>query len=53
MPHVLMVGCGDLGQRLGLRMQSLGWQISALRRNRSDCPTVLMPFVGTTPIVMT
>ena len=38
MPHALIVGCGDLGQRLGLRMQSLGWQISALRRNPERLP---------------
>ena len=37
-PHVLIVGCGDLGQRLGLQLRSEGWQVSAMRRRSSQLP---------------
>ena len=37
-PHVLIVGCGDLGQRLGLQLRSEGWQVSSMRRRSSQLP---------------
>lgn len=37
-PHVLIVGCGDLGLRLGLRLKAEGWQVSAMRRRADQLP---------------
>ena len=37
-PHVLIVGCGDLGLRLGLQLSALGWRISAMRRQIDRLP---------------
>lgn len=45
-PHILIVGCGDLGQRLGLLMQSQGWRISALRRSPEHLPAGFHPVRG-------
>lgn len=38
-PSLLIVGCGDLGTRLGLRMAKLGWQVYGARRNISQLPS--------------
>ncbi len=45
-PHVLIVGCGDLGQRLGLQFVSSGWQVSALRRRPESLPDAFQGIRG-------
>ncbi|MDG1012098.1 MAG: SDR family oxidoreductase [Luminiphilus sp.] len=37
-PHVLMVGCGDLGIRLGKQLAAEGWRVSAVRRRVDPLP---------------
>jgi len=32
-PSLLLIGCGDLGQRVGKTLISAGWQVTAVRRN--------------------
>lgn len=39
----LLVGCGSLGARIGLRLADRGWSVTALRR---DASAVLPPIVG-------
>lgn len=40
-PYLLIVGCGDLGSRLGLRMVKLGWQVYGARRDISQLPAAI------------
>lgn len=40
-PDVLLVGCGDLGARVGLRLADLGHEVLALRRNADLVPPPL------------
>src|SRR5690349_7403635 len=42
-PDVLLVGAGDLGAAVGLRLADLGHDVLALRRNASQVPA---PLVG-------
>jgi len=35
---VLIVGCGDLGSRCGLLLQSAGWRVTGVRRHPSRLP---------------
>lgn len=35
---VLIIGCGDLGTRLGMAMSSEGWEIYGIRRNVNHLP---------------
>lgn len=42
-PDVLLVGCGDLGAAVGLRLADLGHDVLALRRNADRVPP---PLVG-------
>lgn len=42
-PDVLLVGCGDLGARVGLRLSGLGHDVLALRRDAARVPA---PLVG-------
>lgn len=37
-PSLLIVGCGDLGLRVGTALVQQGWQIGALRRNPPAAP---------------
>ncbi len=37
-PHLAIVGCGDIGARVGLKLHAQGWSISALRRNTAALP---------------
>ncbi|EED36156.1 ActC family protein [Luminiphilus syltensis NOR5-1B] len=37
-PHCLLLGCGDVGTRVGLELAASGWQISALRRSPDQLP---------------
>ena len=43
MKQVLIVGCGDLGTALGLRLAQLGWQVTGLRRDPSALPEGITP----------
>ena len=36
--HLLILGCGDIGTRVGSSMAALGWTVSAARRNASSLP---------------
>jgi nucleoside-diphosphate-sugar epimerase len=40
-PDVLLVGCGDLGARVGLRLADLGHEVLALRRQADRVPPPL------------
>lgn len=40
-PEALLVGCGDLGARIGLRLADLGHDVVALRRNADLVPAPL------------
>lgn len=42
-PHVLIIGCGDLGTRLGWRLLSLEWQVTGFCRRPERLPK---PFKG-------
>jgi len=37
-PHLAIVGCGDIGTRVGLKLHAQGWSISALRRTVTALP---------------
>ncbi len=37
-PHVLIVGCGDLGIRLGKQLAAESWRVSAMRRRVDPLP---------------
>lgn len=39
--NVLMLGCGDIGTALALRLQEKQWQVSAVRRDITQLPTGL------------
>ncbi len=43
---VLIVGCGDLGIRLGLQLGALGWRVAALRRNAARLPAQFEAHAG-------
>ena len=45
-PHVLIVGCGDLGHRLGLQLMAEGWSVSAMRRRVDRLPEGFNPIAG-------
>jgi len=36
--HLLILGCGDIGTRVGSSMAALGWTVSAARRNAGSLP---------------
>ncbi len=45
-PHVLIVGCGDLGERVGKRLIQSGWRVSAMRRSADKLPPGFEPIWG-------
>jgi nucleoside-diphosphate-sugar epimerase len=45
-PHLLIVGCGDIGVRVGSRLQSRGWKISAMRRQADQLPNAFNAVSG-------
>jgi hypothetical protein len=45
-PHLLIVGCGDIGTRVGLKLAGLGWQVSAVRRHPEHLPDALTGYSG-------
>lgn len=42
-PVVLIVGCGDVGSRLGLRLSAQGWTVYGLRRQTAALPAPIRP----------
>ena len=45
-PHLLIVGCGDIGTRVGSGLSAHGWHISALRRRPEKLPDMFQAFAG-------
>lgn len=43
---LLIVGCGDVGSRLGQRMADAGWRVLGLRRNVAALPAGIEPVAG-------
>ncbi len=39
-PHLLIVGCGDIGTRVGLTLADQGWRVTAARRSPENLPPV-------------
>ncbi|MFN3582255.1 MAG: NAD-dependent epimerase/dehydratase family protein [Pseudomonas sp.] len=46
MKQVLIVGCGDLGTALGLRLAQRGWAVTGLRRAPSGLPPEITPLAA-------
>lgn len=44
--RTLIAGCGDLGQRLGLRLVAKGQKVWGLRRNPDGLPEVIQPLAA-------
>ncbi len=42
-PSLLIVGCGDLGERAGLALHAAGWRVDAVRRDTSRLPPEFHP----------
>ncbi|MCY1417325.1 hypothetical protein D9M71_328570 [compost metagenome] len=42
----MIVGCGDVGSRLGVQLAEKGWSVYGLRRNVAALPSVVRPVVG-------
>ena len=45
-PHLLIVGCGDIGVRVGSSLQSQGWKISGMRRRADQLPKTFSAIPG-------
>lgn len=45
-PRVLIAGCGDVGSRLGVRLQAAGWTVHGLRRSVEQLPKAILPVAG-------
>ncbi|MFC6476196.1 NAD-dependent epimerase/dehydratase family protein [Pseudomonas asuensis] len=45
-PRVLIAGCGDVGSRLGVRLQAAGWTVYGLRRAVEQLPDAILPVAG-------
>lgn len=45
-PVLVVLGCGDLGTRLALRLFRRGWQVYGLRRNAAALPAEISPLAG-------
>ena len=45
-PHLLIIGCGDIGTRVGLQLAELGWQVSAVRRQIDHLPVAFDTYRG-------
>lgn len=45
-PRVLIAGCGDVGSRLGIRLQAAGWTVHGLRRSVEQLPKAILPVAG-------
>jgi nucleoside-diphosphate-sugar epimerase len=44
--HLAIIGCGDIGTRVGLDLEKQGWRISALRRRAEKLPSTFEGFPG-------
>ena len=44
--HLAIIGCGDIGTRVGLQLEACGWHVSALRRRAELLPRVFERFSG-------
>ncbi|SDI33963.1 NAD-dependent epimerase/dehydratase family protein [Pseudomonas panipatensis] len=42
-PSLMIVGCGDVGSRLGRQLSAQGWTVHGLRRDVSALPATLLP----------
>jgi nucleoside-diphosphate-sugar epimerase len=45
-PRVLIAGCGDVGSRLGVRLQAAGSTVYGLRRTVKQLPECILPVQG-------
>ncbi len=45
-PQALMIGCGDIGTRVGCALAERGWVVSGMRRNPQGLPAGITPLVG-------
>ena len=45
-PNVLIVGCGDIGSRLGADLLAQGWQVGGLRRRADALPAGFIPLAA-------
>ncbi|TWI57583.1 nucleoside-diphosphate-sugar epimerase [Pseudomonas duriflava] len=45
-PRVMIIGCGDVGSRLGLQLHAAGWQVHGLRRTVERLPAGIQPVAG-------
>ena len=43
---VMIVGCGDVGSRLGRQLAAGGWEVHGLRRDTSALPADILPVPG-------
>lgn len=46
MPHVLMVGCGDVATRSALQLIEAGWHVTGLRRHTENLPRPIQPLAA-------
>lgn len=46
MAVTLIVGCGDVGSRLGVRLATAGWTVHGLRRSIAQLPAQILPVAG-------
>ncbi|MDP3814427.1 SDR family oxidoreductase [Pseudomonas sp.] len=46
MSTTLIVGCGDVGTRLGVRLAAAGWTVHGLRRAVEQLPAQILPVAG-------
>jgi nucleoside-diphosphate-sugar epimerase len=46
MAVTLIVGCGDVGSRLGVRLATAGWTVHGLRRSVAQLPAQILPVAG-------
>lgn len=44
--HLAIIGCGDIGTRVGLDLEKQGWRISAMRRRVEQLPSSFEGFAG-------
>jgi len=44
--HLAIVGCGDIGTRVGKQLMGAGWRVSAIRRSAHQLPTEFDCFAG-------
>lgn len=45
-PSLMIVGCGDVGSRLGRQLAARDWRVHGLRRNVATLPLEVLPVAG-------